>query len=111
MPTPETTPEAPPPPDPAAVAWGKTQQYLDRLFDALEQLDEAGGVVAAARAGGWSPKARKKAAASLAAAKDAIGVNCPSIGSPALLMICGRRRSIPSPAQSVSNHVLGALCC
>ncbi len=32
-------------------------------------------------------------------------------GSPALLMIRGRKRSIPSPAHSVPNHVLGALGC
>ena len=32
-------------------------------------------------------------------------------GSPALLMTRGRRRSIPSPSQPVSNHVPGASCC
>jgi hypothetical protein len=58
--------------DPATVAWGKAHQYADKLFDALEALDEAGGIVAAAKLGGWSPKARKRAEASLAAARDAI---------------------------------------
>ena len=33
------------------------------------------------------------------------------LGSPALLMICGRRRSIPSPSQPISNRVPGAVCC
>jgi hypothetical protein len=71
--TPETTPGAPPPPAPAAVAWSQVQQYLDRLFDSLERLDEAGGIGQAARAGGWSPKAVRRAEASLVSARDAIG--------------------------------------
>src|SRR4051794_25782002 len=66
----ETPP--PPKPHPATVSWGKAQQYLDKLWESLEALDEAGGMVAAAEAGGWSPKARKKAESSLVAAKEAV---------------------------------------
>jgi hypothetical protein len=76
---PETGPEtaqaeAPTPasaPDPT-VAWSKVQGYLDKLFDALEELEEGGGVVEAARRGGWKPAKLDKAAGSLNATREAI---------------------------------------
>jgi hypothetical protein len=58
-------------PDPA-VAWNKVQGYLDKLFDALHDLDEGGGTIGAARLGGWKPGKLDKAAASLKATRDAI---------------------------------------
>lgn len=58
-------------PDPA-VAWNKVQVYLDKLFDAIQELDEGGGVIEAARLGGWKPTRLDKAAASLKATRDAI---------------------------------------
>jgi hypothetical protein len=65
-------PQPPATPDPSTVAWGKASQYCDKLFDALEALEEAGGIVAAADRAGWSPKARKRAETSLLAARQAI---------------------------------------
>jgi hypothetical protein len=69
------SPDPPPPPkaDPAAVAWGQAHLYLDRLFDVLEKLEEAGGIRAAAESSGWTPKARRRAEATLAATHAAIG--------------------------------------
>jgi hypothetical protein len=58
-------------PDPT-VAWNKVQGYLDKLFDALHELEEDGGVAEAARLGGWKPSKLDKAAASLKATRDAI---------------------------------------
>jgi hypothetical protein len=54
------------------VAWGKAHQYADKLFDALEALDEAGGIRAVEEDSRWSLKAKKRAEASLVAARDAI---------------------------------------
>jgi molybdenum-dependent DNA-binding transcriptional regulator ModE len=68
--TPE--PQAPGKPPAVAVAWTKAHQYADKLFDSLEALEEAGGIVQAARLAGWSPKARKRAEASIVAARDAL---------------------------------------
>ena len=34
-------------PHPATVSWGKAQQYLDKLWESLEGLEEAGGILAA----------------------------------------------------------------
>ncbi len=65
-------PEPAPKATPSTVAWAKAHGYADKLFDALAALEESGGIVEAARAGGWSPKARNRAEASLVAAKDAI---------------------------------------
>ena len=64
-------PENPPAPDPT-VAWNKIQVYLDRLFDALQDLEEGGGVVEAARLSGWKPSKLDKAVGSLKATRDAI---------------------------------------
>jgi hypothetical protein len=61
-----------PRPHPATVSWGKAQQYLDKLWESLEALEESGGIAAAASAGSWTPKARKKAEASLSAAREAV---------------------------------------
>jgi hypothetical protein len=58
-------------PDPT-VAWNKAQLYLDRLFDALHDLEEGGGVLEAARLGGWKPSKLDKAAEALKATRDAI---------------------------------------
>ena len=69
--TPDPRPKSGPSTDPM-VAWNKIQLYLDRLFDSLEALDESGGITAAASSGGWTPKARKRAEASLIAAREAI---------------------------------------
>ena len=66
-----TTPD-PSKPAPSTVAWNKVQQYLDKLFDACESLEEAGGIRAAADSAGWTPKARKRAEAALADAREAI---------------------------------------
>ena len=66
MPDPST-----PKPDPT-VAWNKAQGYLDKLFDALHELEEGGGVLEAARLGGWKPSKLDKAAQALKATKDAI---------------------------------------
>jgi hypothetical protein len=63
--------DSPKTPDPS-VAWNKVQVYLDKLFDALQELEESGGVIEAARQGGWKPSRLDKAAASLKATKDAI---------------------------------------
>jgi hypothetical protein len=70
-------PPDPQPPDPQlpdpTVAWNKCQLYLDRLFDALQDLDEGGGLAAAAERGGWKgQKKLEKAAASLKAVRDQI---------------------------------------
>ena len=59
------------PPDPA-VAWNKAQGYLDKLFDALHDLEEGGGVIEAARIGGWKPSKLDKAADALKATRAAI---------------------------------------
>jgi hypothetical protein len=69
MPDPSRPPATP---DPATVAWGKASQHCDKLFEALEALEEAGGIVAAADRAGWTPGARKRAEASLTAAREAI---------------------------------------
>jgi hypothetical protein len=66
------TPPPPPKAHPSTVAWSKAHTAADRLFDALEALEEAGGIGAAAEAGCWTPKARKKAESSLVAAKEAV---------------------------------------
>jgi hypothetical protein len=67
MPDPSTTPT----PNPT-VAWNKAQGYLDKLFDALQDLEEGGGVLEAARIGGWKPSKLDKAAEALKATRDAI---------------------------------------
>jgi hypothetical protein len=69
MPAPSQPPAKP---DRATVAWGKASQYCDKLFDALQSLEEAGGIVVAADRAGWTPRARRRAEASLMAARQAI---------------------------------------
>jgi hypothetical protein len=64
-------PDTNPSPDPS-VAWNKVQGYLDKLFDALQDLEEGGGVIEAARRGGWKPSKLDKAATSLKTTRDAI---------------------------------------
>jgi hypothetical protein len=64
-------PETPPFPDPT-VAWNKVHGFLDKLFDALHELEEGGGAIEAARMGGWKPAKLDKAAGSLKAVRDAI---------------------------------------
>ena len=58
-------------PDPS-VAWNKAQVYLDRVSDALHDLEEGGGVLEAARIGGWKPSKLDKAAEALKLTRDAI---------------------------------------
>ena len=53
------------------MAWSKAHTAADRLFDALESLEESGGILAAAESGAGR-RARRKAEASLVAAKEAI---------------------------------------
>jgi hypothetical protein len=65
----ETSPN---PHDPADVAWNRVQIYLDKLFRALDELDEAGGIRRAAEAGAWKPGSVEKARASLCAAREAL---------------------------------------
>jgi hypothetical protein len=60
-----------PTPDPT-VAWNRVQGYLDKLFDALQDLEEGGGVAEAARLAGWKPSKLDKVGASLKATRDAI---------------------------------------
>src|SRR3954447_8976713 len=60
-------------PDPAEAAWSRALLYADRLFDALEELDElrGGGAVVA----GWKTGTLDKAIASLEAAR--VGIEAP----------------------------------
>jgi hypothetical protein len=67
-PAPETSSKA----TPASVAWSRVAGSLDRLFDCLEALDEAGGVLAAAEQAGWTPKAHRKADESIAVVLEAL---------------------------------------
>lgn len=56
------------PPD-VRAAWDRATGYLDKLFDALQDLDEAGGVPAMARAAGWKPARLDQAVRSLKAVR------------------------------------------
>src|SRR5207237_1442365 len=58
-------------PDPL-VQWNKCQNYLDKLFDSLEGLEEGGGLAQVMRSAGWSAKAQKRALASLTAVRTAL---------------------------------------
>jgi hypothetical protein len=55
-----------------SVAWNKAQGYLDKLFDALHDLEKGGGVVEAARMAGWKPSKLDRAAQALKATRNAI---------------------------------------
>ena len=96
MPEPATPSPKPTTPDPATVAWCKTSGYLDKLFEALDDLDEAGGLDAAAKAGNWSPKARTKAVASLEAVRGQLEVALSRAGS-------GLPRASGKPGRSASR--------
>ncbi len=61
-----------PPPPRASAAWQRAAGHLDKLFAALDALDEAGGIARASAEGGWTPKALDRAASSLLAAREAI---------------------------------------
>lgn len=67
-------PEMPPPipADRGQVAWSRVAGYCDKLWDALQDLDEAGGVTRVAAFGQWQPKTQDKALATLTAARDAL---------------------------------------
>jgi hypothetical protein len=60
-----------PPPNPT-VSWNKVQGYLDKLSDALHDLEEGGGVIEAARQDGFQPSKLDRAAEALRATRDAI---------------------------------------
>jgi hypothetical protein len=69
LPMPEPTP---PPPDPAEVAWSRATIFADKLFDALQDLDEAGGLGALAARAKWKPAKIDKASSSLKTVREAI---------------------------------------
>ncbi len=81
MAEPAPTDPKPPGPDPAAVAWAKVRGHLDKLFGALDDLDEAGGLRAAAKAGSWSPRAHAKALGSLEAVRGQLEAALARAGS------------------------------
>ena len=58
-------------PDPS-VAWNRVQMHLDKLFDSLAELEEGGGLQAAAKQDGWKPARVEKALKSLGAVRDLI---------------------------------------
>ena len=67
-------------PDPSTAAWSRAQQYLDRLFDALDALEEAGGLTRAAEVGGWRASPLAKATRSIEAARDALDDQLRALG-------------------------------
>jgi hypothetical protein len=77
----------PPPPDPATVAWGKVQVYADRLFEALDDLSEAGSSTRAAALGNWSVQALDRALGTLQAAREGLDAEIARLES--------RRRHFP----------------
>lgn len=58
--------------DPSIAAYARVFTSADRLFDAVQALEELGGIGRTASAAGWSPKAIRNAVATLEAARDAI---------------------------------------
>ncbi len=54
-------------------SWSRVQQYLDKLCEALADLDEAGGIEAVAEAQGWRPGKVEKAKASFKAVSAQLG--------------------------------------
>lgn len=62
-PNPDATPDA-------QKAYSRLVQYSDRVFEAAEDLNQAGGIRVVAA--GWTPKAVERAAAVLKAARDSI---------------------------------------
>jgi hypothetical protein len=56
--------------EPSEAAWQKVQLYCQRLVEALDQLDDAGGLKGVAPA--WKPAARDKARKLLAEARQAL---------------------------------------
>ena len=69
----------------ASVAWGRVQQYLDKLFDAMADLDESGGVLATSAEQRWRPSRIDKAAGSMRAVRDQLDAELARIKA-------GRRR-------------------
>ena len=65
-------PDPSPPPARASAAWQKVQNHLDKLFSALDELDEVGGIGRAAAEAGWTPRTMDRAASSLLTAREAI---------------------------------------
>ena len=55
--------------EPAEVAWQEVQLYSQRLVEALDQLDDAGGLKAIAPS--WKPAARGRARKVLAEVRQA----------------------------------------
>ncbi len=60
--------------NPSFAAFARVRHYGDKLFDALQELDEAGGSAQAVLGQGWQPKVQHAALASLKATRDALDV-------------------------------------
>ena len=82
-------PETPAVPDPSTVAWNKVQGYAEKLFQAIDDLDELGGSTRAATVGRWSVPAMDRALGSLRAAREALDAEIARLES--------RRRFFPRP--------------
>ena len=76
-----------PGPDPSLAAWSRVQGYAEKLFEAIDDLDEAGGVSKAAAVGRWSVDATDRALGSLQAAKEGLDAEIARLES--------RRRHFP----------------
>ncbi len=74
-------------PDPSTSAWSKVQGRATQLFEALDELDEAGGTSKAAAVGRWSPEAMDRAIGSLLAAREGLDAEIARLES--------RRRHFP----------------
>jgi hypothetical protein len=60
-----------PTPNPKAeAAWQRLQGYLEKTWQAIDEIDDAGGI--AALAAGWTPKARDRALRSMAQTRTAL---------------------------------------
>jgi hypothetical protein len=60
-------------PDPALVsAWSRVATYSDKLFQALDELQELGGVCKVASQARWDPASHDRAAGQLVAVLEAV---------------------------------------
>lgn len=84
------------PADPAVLAYAKVHTFSDRLFDALELLEDAGGLPRAAVAAGWTPKAIRGVEATLLAARDAIDRQLAELGQ-----VEAARKPRPAPDRRI----------
>lgn len=74
-------PDAPsPPPDPAGVAWCKAEPYLEKLADAPDSPDSAGGL--SARAPRMRPATRDRALRALLEGRSLIDAGLRALGHP-----------------------------